>query len=515
MADSVPLSLFHTGRAQCPDCGAPLSLQDGRPRVRCQYCGASAVVERRLRMIEPRPVLGFETLDAPALAARGVRGTHVINAVSQDESHCPTCGAEMAGDALQAIRRCVQCGTESKIERRLVRADDSAAEALAEIEREAEDYEQRQFAQTEALIDRIAKGAVLEDQIAAARELATMPMYVNARTARLLPRLFEVLRRCDPRLEIPLAEIVGKLLCDGDSRLAIASIRAAVQFTFDVNGSCCLLFQLGLGSGIGLKLLLDTADYAATRGATIYASTALWAASTLLDRNFPDRVRLAEIVLYRLLYLRGPVQAWALELCKGQLGLGVRFPTPTVLRFIDDCAAERPELLPHVQKFFYTGPAKTEAEYLARVAFIDELLTPEAKCAALEQLIAPDEPWDQVIGGVLERLLVYAKDPQLAASAEKAIADIVQDGMRPRECVHAMVRRHGESLPEEVRRAYLRAVPDSPLLKPVPVQYWQPTREQEKVGFEKQLADWHQMWDQGIRDAVREMDEKRARARGS
>ena len=76
-----------------------------------------------------------------------------------------------------------------------------------------------------------------------------------------------------------------------------------------------------------------------------------------------------------------------------------------------------------------------------------------------------------------------------------------------------MVRQHGEALPEEVRRAYLRAVPDSKLLKPVPVQYWQPTREGEKIGFEKQLAEWHEMWKQGIHDAVREMDEKRALAR--
>lgn len=31
ISDPVPLSLFHTGRAACPECGAPLPLTEGRP----------------------------------------------------------------------------------------------------------------------------------------------------------------------------------------------------------------------------------------------------------------------------------------------------------------------------------------------------------------------------------------------------------------------------------------------------------------------------------------------------
>ena len=156
--------------------------------------------------------------------------------------------------------------------------------------------------------------------------------------------------------------------------MARAAIRAAENFTFDENGSRSLLWQLGLGDGIGLKLLLDSADYAATRGGIDYACAALWAINTMMERHYARRVMLAEIVLYRLLYLRGPVQAWAMELVKGQLGLGVRFPTPTLLRFMDDCACERPEFIPHIRACFYCGGAESHSDYFNRISFIKELV---------------------------------------------------------------------------------------------------------------------------------------------
>ncbi|MFI5358003.1 MAG: hypothetical protein ACHQ4G_11780, partial [Opitutales bacterium] len=383
--ESVPLSLFHTGRAQCPDCGAPLDLVDHRPFMQCGYCGCTAVVERRLRTIEPTIAEGFITADAPLDTARTLRPSQIISAVAQDESHCPTCGVELEAAQTQAIRRCPSCGTQSKTERRLLRSPKADA-ALEAIERDAKDYDIRQFAATEALIAKVERGADLAVRVRAARELGEYWIHANARAARLMPRVLKVLRNCDPRLEIPLAELVGKLLCNDNIVLANAVLRAAEKFTFDVNGSHSLLRQLSLGSGIGLKLLLDTADYAGTRGAVKYACSALWGINTMIERNYAGRLRLAEIVLYRLLYLRGPVQAWAIELAQGQMGLGCRFPTPTLLHFIDDCAAERPELVPHIVRCFYDGLAATEGEYVGRFEFLKTLLTPPAKAAAIAHL---------------------------------------------------------------------------------------------------------------------------------
>lgn len=105
----------------------------------------------------------------------------------------------------------------------------------------------------------------------------------------------------------------------------------------------------------------------------------LWGCNLIFERFYPDRPVMGEIVLYRLLYMRGPVQAWAIKLAQGQMGVGYRYETPVLLRFIDDCAHERPELVPSIRKCFYNGWAEDEGEYLGRLAFIDELLTDDAK----------------------------------------------------------------------------------------------------------------------------------------
>ena len=48
--------------------------------------------------------------------------------------------------------------------------------------------------------------------------------------------------------------------------------------------------------------------------------------------------------------------AWAFEVAQRRAtGTGFFFPAETLLRFLDDCAAERPELVPEVQRCFYTG----------------------------------------------------------------------------------------------------------------------------------------------------------------
>jgi hypothetical protein len=475
---------------------------DHEPLVRCQYCGGTAVVERRLRTIEPVISDGFITADAPAGAARVIKPSQVIDAVAQDESHCPTCGVELdAGTGLQAIRKCRHCGTQSKIERRLMRSPD-ADEALAKLEQEQMAGEARRLAATEALVERVENGADLAQRVRAAWELGEMWIHVNARAARLLPRILRLMRESDVRIEMPLAEIVGKLLCSDNVVFANAVLRAAEKFTFDLNGSLALIMQLSLGSGAGLKLLLDTADFAAQRGAVEYACCALWGVNTMIERNYAGRMRLAEIVLYRLLYLRGPVQGWAIELARGQLGLGCRFDTPTLLHFMDDCAAERPELIPYVRQWFYDGPAKTEAQFIARLDFVNELLTPWAKAAGLEQLNAPpDVASDEAISKCLQRLLQFTADAHLRASAIKAIVEIIDEEQTPRPCVVAMVQSQGDNLPEDVRRAFLRKVPGSPLLSELPPKYGD-GRAEQRGELDAKLEEWKGMWNQGIRAVV-------------
>ena len=160
MSMPVPLSLFHTGRAQCPDCGSPLPLTDQHALVTCHYCGGTAVVERRLRMLEP--ILdAFITVDAPVNESRKYRASSAINAIAQDESHCPTCGSLLETTDPQAIQKCPHCRTESKIERRLVRRED-ANDELAEMECNDADFDPRRTALTESLLRRLEKHGDLQ-----------------------------------------------------------------------------------------------------------------------------------------------------------------------------------------------------------------------------------------------------------------------------------------------------------------------------------------------------------------
>jgi DNA-directed RNA polymerase subunit RPC12/RpoP len=163
-AEMVPLSLFHTGRAQCPDCGAALALIDSGAMVQCEYCGGTSLVERRLRTIEPNLAEGFITADAPVGIARKVKPSQIIDGVAQEESHCPTCGVELDAAQTQAIRKCAHCGTESKIERRLLRSPDAALVALEATEAISN---RNQLDATEALIEIVEKSTDLAERVRA------------------------------------------------------------------------------------------------------------------------------------------------------------------------------------------------------------------------------------------------------------------------------------------------------------------------------------------------------------
>ena len=77
-----------------------------------------------------------------------------------------------------------------------------------------------------------------------------------------------------------------------------------------------------------------------------------------------------------------------------------------------------------------------------------------------------------------------------------------------------MIEKYRDALPEEIRRDYLRRVDEKcAFLTPLPRRYWQPTREVEKVGLEKQLEDWKETWKKGLIKAVDERKERNEAAR--
>ena len=215
---------------------------------------------------------------------------------------------------------------------------------------------------------------------------------MNSTAARLLPSLLRVACEADPVLQVPIADFVGKLLCEGRAELRNATLRAIEPFVFERAVPPTLVFALGLGDGTGLKVLLDAAELAHRRGDDDTATTALLAVNWIFQRNFPHHAVMGEILLHRMLYLSGPALAFALLLARRRVtGTGFHYPAETLLSFIDEAAVERPSLVPELARCFYVGLPKDEAECRQRMAFFATLRSREAREAALREYLLPPE----------------------------------------------------------------------------------------------------------------------------
>ena len=225
-----------------------------------------------------------------------------------------------------------------------------------------------------------------------------------------------------PVLQVPIADFIGKLLCEGRAELRNATLRAIEPFVFEQAVPPTLVFALGLGDGTGLKELLDAAELAHRRGDDDTATTALLAVNWIFQRNFPHHAVMGEILLHRMLYLSGPALAFALLLARRWVtGTGFHYPAETLLAFIDEAAVERPELVPELVRCFYVGLPKDEAECRQRMACFQTLRTPAAREAALrEYLPPPGEGPDALYADVVEPPLA----PELQALLDRWDADL-------------------------------------------------------------------------------------------
>jgi hypothetical protein len=308
---------------------------------------------------------------------------------------------------------------------------------------------------------------------------------------------------------VPIADLVTKLLCEGSTALRNATLRAVEPFVFERAVPPTLVFALGLGDGTVLKLLLDAAELAHRRGDDETACTALLAVNWVFQRNFEHHAVMGEILLYRMLYLSGPALAFALLLARRRVtGTGFHYPAETLLTFLDDAAVERPALVPELARCFYVGLPKDEAECRGRMAFFATLRSPAAREAALrEHLLPPEEAPDVLYRDLAALLLPLAGDPALAAAAGLALKRLVDVPRAVPSCVHALVAERGRTLPLEVQRAYLRAVPETPHLSREGLPYWEPEKEPPLAPELQALLD---RWNTDLGRAVDEVDAARA-----
>lgn len=517
MSADLPRVLFRTKRGLCPSCGVPLELDEDAPEVTCRFCGAPAVLERRLRKVEPdvegaplRLFLDADSAEAggdpsatPWVRSKGFRQSVVTRTL------CPGCGEglEWTGDSGRVD--CPSCGTDCRLERRLQAPHLDPARGVPRRRSPdeppgAEDDDPR----TEQLVFRVVTEEDPRRRFALALRFEEW-IFVNATAARLLPSLLRRMGEAEPALQVAIADLVGKLLCEGSPALRNATLRAIEPFAFERAVPPTLLFALGLGDGTSLKLLLDASELAHRRGDDDAATTALLAVNWIFQRNFGHHPVMGEILLHRMLYLSGPALAFALLLARRRVtGTGFHYSAETLLSFIDEAAVERPSLVPELARCFYVGLPKDEEEARSRMAFFGTLRTAAAQSAALrEHLLPPEEAPDALYAELAALVLPFAADPDLGPAAEVALKRLVDVPREVPACVHALVAQRGRSLPAEMQRAYLRAVPDTPHLSWSDAGYGETEREEPLA---PELAALLERWNDDLRRAADEVDEARA-----
>jgi hypothetical protein len=142
------------------------------------------------------------------------------------------------------------------------------------------------------------------------------------------------------------------------------------------------------------------------------------------------------------------------------------------------------------------------------MAFFAGLRSPAAREAALRDvLLPPEEAPDALYRDLGELVLPLAEDPALAPAAELALKRLVDTPRAIPACVHELVARRGRSLPHEVQRAYLRAVPDTPHLSWDGLPYREPEREPPLSEDLQALLD---RWNEDLGRAVDVVDAARA-----
>ena len=517
MSAGLPRVLFRTKRGLCPSCGVPLELYEDAPEVTCRFCGAPAVLERRLRRVEPEvdgaPLrlyldaasaeAGGDPAATPWVRSKGFRQSVVTRTL------CPGCGEalEWRDDAERVD--CPSCGTDCRLERRLQAPPLDPARGIprrrvAGDDAAADDDDPR----TEQLVWRVVNEEEPRRRLALALRFEEW-LFVNATAARLLPSLLRVACEAEPALQVAIADLVGKLLCEGSAALRNATLRAIEPFAFERAVPPTLLFALGLGDGTSLKLLLDAAELAHRRGDDDAATTALLAVNWIFQRNYPHHAVMGEILLHRMLYLSGPPLAFALLLARRRVtGTGFHYAAETLLSFLDEAAVERPSLVPELARCFYVGLPKDEGEARARMAFFATLRSAAAREAALrEHLLPPEEAPDALYAEMAALFLPLASDPALSAAAELALKRLVEIPRVVPACVHALVAERGRSLPHDVQRAYLRAVPETPHLTWDGLPYGEPEQEAPLAPELQALLD---RWNEDLRRAVDAVDAARA-----
>ena len=508
MQEVLPHILAQARRGPCPTCGAPLQLTEAGREARCDFCGGGSELNYTLRAIEP---------EAAKLEKARIKGATrwIKKQAAYEPCTCPGCGAEFEADTSQSIQACKYCGAESKLETRLIPiTTDDVAEPQERTRKDFENQSRDRIdypwdIESEQLVWRLLN----EPDLAARVNLATRYnrwAYINHTAAHFLPWTLKVIQRDEDAVAFMAADVIGKLLCEGDPTLWPGVIQAVRGVVFERNVKPCIVQELALGKGVCVKTLIDAAEYAAANGMPEQAWPALWGVQTLIGRNFDEHPVIAQIVLYRLFYLNGPVLGWALSVLRESYLRG-RYPTEFLIRAIDELGAERPQVVQHLLDCLYTQKAETASEYRDRLDFIRKATSWGGIAAGFEMLYTPPNNDAKLYADAIELVDKHLDDPRAGKSVEDALMYMItsnKDNTAP--AIDKLVEKRGETLSDRVKREYIRRNPKTPLLDTSKPYYWESEPKRE---FDSEMQALIEQWKEGIREGVDDYRDRMDKAR--
>ncbi|MBZ0135620.1 MAG: OmpH family outer membrane protein [Planctomycetes bacterium] len=497
MHELLPHILAQARRGPCPTCGAPLQLAESGREARCNFCGGASTLSYTLRAIEP---------EAAKLEKARIKGATrwMKKQAAYEPCTCPGCGAEFNADTSQSIQSCKYCGAESKLETRLLPiTTDDVAEPQERTRADAENQRRGRIDYPWSISGEQLVWRLLHEPDAGTRvnvaSYYNKWIYIDHTAAHFLPWTLRVIQRDVDAVAFMAADVIGKLLCEGDPTLWPGVIQAVRGVVFDANVKPCIVQELALGEGVCVKTLIDAAEYAAGNGVLGQAWPALWGVQTLIGRNFDEHPVIAQIVLYRLFYLNGPVLGWALDALRNSYLRG-RYPIEFLLRAIDEIGAERPQIVPHLLECLYIGPAENADEFRKRLSWIREAISWGGKAAAFELLYTPPVDDRALYEEAIDLVDEYLDDPQAGESVETALMRLItNEREHTNPAIDALIVKRGESLNDRVKREYIRRNPQTALLDTSKPYYWQ---SEPKRALSPELEALVAQWKQGIRDGV-------------
>lgn len=205
---------------------------------------------------------------------------------------------------------------------------------------------------------------------------------------------------------------------------------------------------------------------------------------------------IAQIVLYRMFYVTGPVLGWALYTMRNGYLRG-RYPIEYLVRAIEELSVERPQLVEHLLDCIYVG-GEGDGEFNKRLDFVRKAQSWGARAAGFEMLYHPPEDPALMVEAIA---LIDADldDEHAGTAAEGALYRLITTGKRTGPAIDALVKKRGESLSYRVKREYIRYNPETPLLDTSVKYYWQSDAKRE---FDPEMQAQLDAWRELIRDSV-------------